>query len=44
MLVAPPLLGMLIERAGYGYGFGALSLLAALGTIAFYALDRSARR
>jgi MFS family permease len=40
-VLAPPLLGALIERAGYGVGFGALSALAALGIALFYALDRS---
>jgi MFS family permease len=39
-VVAPPLLGLIIERAGYVAGFGALSALAAAGIAAFYGLDR----
>ena len=40
MLATPPLLGALIERAGYPVSFAALSALAWLGAGAFYALDR----
>jgi MFS family permease len=39
-LLAPPLLGLLIERAGYGVGFTTFGALAALGLTAFYVLDR----
>jgi MFS family permease len=43
-VLTPPLLGLLIERAGYGVGFGALSALATAGIVAFYALDTAAAR
>jgi predicted MFS family arabinose efflux permease len=39
-LLAPPLLGLLIERAGYGVGFAALSAVGGSGVLAFYAFDR----
>jgi len=39
-LLAPPLIGLLIERAGYGMGFSALGAIGLLGVAAFYALDR----
>ena len=39
-LLAPPLLGLLIERAGYPTSFAALSAFGALGVAGFYALDR----
>jgi MFS family permease len=39
-LLAPPLLGLLIERAGYVIGFSALAAFATLGIAAFYAFDR----
>jgi len=39
-LLAPPLLGLLIEHAGYGTGFAVLSALGAFGTLAFYTFDR----
>jgi MFS family permease len=39
ILVAGPLLGLVIERAGYGGAFYSLAALLALGTAAFYAFD-----
>ncbi len=42
LLAAAPLVGALIERAGYGASFIALAALLVLGIAAFYSLDREA--
>jgi predicted MFS family arabinose efflux permease len=42
-LLAPPLLGALIERAGYATGFAALAAVGLTGIATFYALDRRVR-
>lgn len=39
-LLTPPLIGWLIERAGYASGFAALGAVGLLGVAVFYALDR----
>jgi MFS family permease len=41
ILISGPLLGLAIERGGYSAAFGALCAVLALGTVAFYALDRA---
>jgi MFS family permease len=41
ILAAGPLFGLVIERAGYPLAFYTLVALLALGTAAFYALDRA---
>jgi len=41
ILIAGPVLGLVIERAGYDGAFGSLLAVLGLGTAAFYALDRA---
>lgn len=41
-LLAPPLLGALIERAGYAVGFVGMGVLALLGVLTFLGLDAAA--
>jgi MFS family permease len=43
-VVAPPLLGLLIERAGYTTAFTTLALVLGAGALAFHLLDAAARR
>jgi predicted MFS family arabinose efflux permease len=42
--VAGPLVGYAIERAGYSRSFLGLAVLLAMGTLAFYSLDRGRTR
>jgi MFS family permease len=42
-LIAGPVVGIVIERAGYTAGFCLLAFTLALGTTLFYGLDRAAR-
>jgi MFS family permease len=44
LLVAGPLVGYAIERAGYSRSFLGLAVLLAMGTLAFYSLDRGRTR
>ena len=42
MLIAAPMVGYAIERMGYEQSFLGVGLAVAMGTGAFYALDRPA--